>query len=432
MKAGIIGYGISGRSAEVLLKDKGYNVVIYDDNIDEYKNNEKDILNCDLVIVSPGIKKDHHLVQKLVSLEKEIIGEIELAYRYAKGKIIAITGTNGKTTTTAWIGHTLKLAEKEVFVGGNMSPGEPFSGFALNTTDNSWNVIEVSSFQLTDIKDFHPNGAIITNISPDHLNWHKDMQDYLDAKLRIFENTNKNDIRILNFDDEQLKEAGMGSEKDIVWFSGKIHVYPGVFLNGNEIFVHIGKESGKLLDIGELSLAGYHNMMNFMAMAALLISMGINREIITESGRTFRGVSHRMEIIGNYENRLFVNNSMCTNPVAFEASSSVYAPKQVLIVGGRGKSIPYDKIVQTIKGKAKGVVLIGESSEELEKAFQKENYKNYCIAFSMKEAVLRAFEMSDKGDTILLSPGYASFDWFKNFAHRGEVFKKSVKELFGE
>ncbi len=430
MKWGIIGYGISGKSAERLLKKLGHEVVIYDDNIPGYKNNE--ILYCDSVMISPGIKLSHPIVQKLMKKDIEIIGEIELAYRYMKGKLIAITGTNGKTTTTAWVGHTLSLKYDDVFIGGNMFPGEPFTGFVLNTTDDSWSVVEVSSFQLMSIKEFKPNAAVITNISPDHLNWHKDMEEYLHAKMNIFSNMDSSGVRVLNFDDPQLKKIGLGGEEKYVWFSKSLYVYPGTFLNGKEIVFHIGENVERVINIDDLGIPGMHNVENFMAVISMLMPMGMDVEILKESGRTFKGVPHRMEIVGNYENRLFVNNSMCTNPVAFASSSSVYNPNQVLIVGGQGKNVSSEKIIESIVNNAKYVVLIGEVAEELAKKLEEHNYKNYKIATSMKEAVILSVEVSSKGDAVVLCPGFASFDWFKNFSHRGDVFKEIVKEMFDE
>ena len=442
----VIGAGKSGVSATRLLQKHGAYLVLYDanDNInisnfqDEFNIEEKFelvigrfpkeiVTTLDLAVISPGVPMDNQVVKLLRSLNIPIMGEIELAYRLSKGKVIAITGTNGKTTTTILTGEILKSYFDEVFIVGNI--GEPYTDVAGLTSEQSLIVAELSSFQLETIDQFKADVSAILNISPDHLDRHKDMETYIKLKERVTKNQEKSDLCILNYDDPVLRSMAGRLGVDVIFFSSRRSLNNGLFLDGDEIILLKDKKRQLVCKIKDLQIIGRHNYENLMVAVAIGIYLGVPMEYIRRIITSFKGVQHRIEYVAEVNGVTYYNDSKGTNPQASIRAIQAMEVPTILIAGGYDKGNDFDQWIKSFNGKVKSLVLIGEARFKIEAAARKQGFTNVFIADTLKEAVDISTEQGEIGDAVLLSPACASWGMFANYEERGKLFKKYVNNL---
>jgi UDP-N-acetylmuramoylalanine--D-glutamate ligase len=428
---GVVGFGRSGKAVSKLIENLGEEPFVSDlnqgsSNIPyayESGTHSEKLLEMDMLVVSPGVPLTIPILLKAREKGIPVIGEVEFASRYLKGKLIAITGTNGKTTTAAMTHHILKKSlDDKVLLGGNIYPGIPLSSLVAKSKDDSLTVIEVSSYQLERIKDFHPWISAIVNVSPDHLDRHADFKEYLNAKLNIFKNQNSEDYSILNKDDPAL--VGLNPPTKRLYFSLKEK--SDIFFNGTA-FVR-DRNNKEVFSKDDLFMPGDAFIEDGMIAALIANIIGLNWESIRERIRSFPGVEHRMETAFKNDNIWIVNNSMCTNPIAFARSLECF-PDSCVIVGGRMKVSDISPIARAMKQFARFAIIIGESSESIADSLKNIGFTDWVFASSMEDAVGKA--KSSKCDRIILSPGGSSFDWYRDFMERGDVFKKVVREIYG-
>jgi UDP-N-acetylmuramoylalanine--D-glutamate ligase len=382
----------------------------------------------DLVVISPGVPTNTIPARYVDRKDGEVIGEVELAYRFLKGRIVGITGSNGKTTTTTLIGELLRASGIETQVGGNI--GTPLLDLTQNSTENTWTVVELSSFQLETIKDFRPAVAVATNVTPNHMDRYDFFSDYAAAKHRLFMNQTPEDVAILNADDPITASWASGLRAHVSLFSVKKALDEGLFLRGRELVSRSGGREKVLTTRDEIFVRGLHNVENVLAAFAAGLACGAAPDSMRETVKNFKGVEHRIEFVTEIEGVRFYNDSKATSVdaslKALEALSEE-AGKTVLILGGRGKNAPYAPLAPLIEKIVRRVVLIGEDADNIES--QLKNHAEIVRAGSMADAVRKSFEAAEKGDSVLLAPACASFDMFKSFEHRGEVFKEEVLKL---
>ena len=441
----VAGLGTSGIAAvEVLMKLKA-NVTIYDkktekelaDAIDfldldklqlSLGREPEDVSDFDLIVLSPGIPTDLPFLQEARAKKVPIIGELELAYRLSNGKFIAITGTNGKTTTTALVGEIFENAGKEAFVVGNI--GIAAISKALETSKDTVLITEVSSFQLESIVDFRPKIAAILNITPDHLNRHKTMENYILAKANIFKNQREQDFLILNADNELTYRLSQNSKANVIFFSREKELDKGVFVVGENIVI---KEYGKPYEIlcktKDLKIPGKHNLENALAAIAIAFWAGIPKEMIIKTLKEFKGVEHRIEFVAEFEGVRFINDSKGTNPDATIRAIEAVQEPIVLIAGGMDKGNDFDELIRAFKGKVKHMVVLGEVAQRIKDTAEKNGFVHVTVVKKMDEAVEEAVKIAQKGDTVLLSPACASWDMYPNFEVRGRHFKECVEKI---
>ena len=378
----------------------------------------------DLVVVSPGVPANIIPIRYAERAGAEVIGEVELAARYLKGRIIAITGSNGKTTTTSLIGELLRDAGLPVQVGGNI--GKALISMVQSSTEDGWTVAELSSFQLETIKTFHPSIAVVLNVTPNHMDRYETFNDYAAAKHRIFMNQTPEDVAVLNADDETVSSWAGGLRAKVMNFSVKKELDNGVFLRGRDL-IYQGKV---LLHVDEMKLRGLHNVENTAAAFAAGIAAGASIESMNGTAKRFDPVEHRLEFVAEIEGVKFYNDSKATSVDATLKALEAFAHepgKVVLILGGRGKKAPYAPLESLVREKVRKLVLIGEDADTI--ANELGEFALYERAGDMKDAVSRSFKAAEKGDVVLLAPACASFDMFESFEHRGKVFKEQVSAL---
>lgn len=444
----VAGTGKSGIAAAKLLLEIGGEVVLYDGNMnqdpDELKENfedsskvtvvlgdlkRSDLLGVELCIISPGIPLEAPFVAVLDDLKIPIWSEIQLAYHCSKGKMAAITGTNGKTTTTALTGEIMKAHYESVFVVGNI--GIPYTEIALETEDDSVTVAEVSSFQLETIMDFRPNISAILNITPDHLNRHHTMECYIQVKESITMNQTEDDVCVLNYDDEVLREFGKSEEllAKVVYFSSSQKLEEGVYLDGDMIiYKHSGK-TAEVADIHELQLLGKHNYENIMAAVAIAVNMDVPMETIRKVVKEFQAVEHRIEFVMERFGVKYYNDSKGTNPdAAIQAIKAMPGPI-ILIAGGYDKNSEYDQWIEAFEGRVRYMVLIGQTRDKIAECAKAHGFTDIMYAEDMAEAVRVCSVYADSGNCVLLSPACASWGMFSNYEERGEIFKECVRNL---
>ncbi len=379
----------------------------------------------DLVIVSPGVPATIIPIRYAERAGAEVIGEVELAYRYLKGRIIAITGSNGKTTTTSLIGELLRDAGLNVQVGGNI--GKALISMIENSRDDGWTVAELSSFQLETISTFHPAIAVVLNVTPNHMDRYETFNDYAAAKHRIMLNQAAEDVAVLNADDPTVSSWATGLRPRVLHFSVRKEVENGVFLRGRELVFRGPEGDQVLLNVDEMKLRGLHNVENVAAAFAAGIAAGAGIESMNATAKRFDPVEHRLEFIAEIDGVKFYNDSKATSVDATLKALEAFADEAgqvVLILGGRGKKAPYAPLEPLIRSKVRQLVLIGEDSETI--ANELGNSAPFERATDMKDAVARSFAAAEKGDVVLLAPACASFDMFDSFEHRGKVFKEEV------
>lgn len=442
----VAGSGKSGIAASRLILQTGDEVLLYDSNaalheeelLGQFGKEERilvllgelkkeDLAGVSLCVISPGISLDAPFIAVLKAENIPIWSEIELAYHHAKGKLAAITGTNGKTTTTALTGEIMKAYYDHVFVVGNI--GVPYTEEALKTRADSVTVAEISSFQLETIRDFRPDVSAILNITPDHLDRHKTMECYIEVKERITSNQKPQDVCILNYDDPVLREFGKTVKSKVVYFSSRRVLEEGYCMDGDKIICNHQGERTEIVNIHELQLLGRHNHENIMAAAAISVQMGVPMEIIRQVIQGFKAVEHRIEFVAEKAGVKYYNDSKGTNPdAAIQAIKAMPGPT-LIIAGGYDKNSQYDEWVESFDGKVKYMVLLGQTREKIAECAARHGFTNVMYAEDMQEAVKVCASYANRGDHVLLSPACASWGMFKCYEERGEIFKECVRNM---
>ena len=437
----VIGMGKSGVGAAHLLKDGGARVVIAERKEDEEKKKKaaqllkedidvvlgphpgKLLQSQELIIVSPGVPLNIPLLQEARRVNIPIIGELELAFHFLKNQsLVAVTGTNGKTTTARLSAKFLRKAGKDVNLAGN--EWTPLSEVVKKKSEII--IVEVSSFQLETVKDFSPYISCILNITPDHLDRHREMEKYIEIKSRIFLRQRKNDFVILNKDDPYAYSLAKLVKSKVIFFSQREKLREGVFLEGDNIISRFKKEE-KLISLKEIRLPCPHNIENILASIAISSLYEVNREPIRKVLKEFKGLPHRAEFVANIRGVKFIDDSKATNEAAVRKSLSSIQSPIILIMGGKDKGANFSSLREKVKERVKKLILLGSSKKKIKKEFL-----NVCPLVeveNLKEAVKVAFKSADNGDCVLLSPGCASFDQFANYKERGEIFQREVKKL---
>lgn len=385
-----------------------------------------EILNCDFVVLSPGVPGDSKVVQKLMEADKKIISEIEFAYNFCKGKIIAITGTNGKTTTTSLAAHTLASCGVKSFAAGNI--GLAFSDIVLEITELDFVVLEVSSFQLDFIENFKPNFAVLLNITPDHLDrYDNKLENYVLSKYRIFKNQDEIDYAILNYDDPLIVEQELNGTPAKYSFSINSEVERGTFLRGKDLYFRNQDGEEIICGTNDVSLKGKHNLSNILSVLNVFKLINLPNEAIKNALSTFTPVEHRLEFVAEIDGVDYFNDSKATNVDAVWYALESFDEAIYLILGGKDKGNDYTKIDDQVKRIVKKIFAIGSSSDKIKKHF--ESIVNVRKVRSLKEAIKLARKEAQPGEVVLLSPACASFDMFENYEDRGRKFKEAVNEM---
>jgi UDP-N-acetylmuramoylalanine--D-glutamate ligase len=382
----------------------------------------------DLVVISPGVPAKAIPLRYAERAGAEVIGEVELASRYLQGRIVAITGSNGKTTTTSLIGKLLEDAGLPVQVGGNI--GTPLISLVESSKPDGWTVIELSSFQLETIKEFHPTIALMLNVTPNHMDRYESFNDYAAAKHRIFMNQVPGDLAVLNADDEVVSSWAPGLRAHVTSFSLTKELDEGLFLRGREIVSRTADGERVLLQADEMKLRGRHNVENVLAALAAGLACGAAPDSMRETIRNFEPVEHRLEFVAEISGVKFYNDSKATSVDAAVKALEAFADiegKVILILGGRGKKAPYAPLASLVREHARRLILIGEDAETIERELGE--FAPHERAASMNEAVTKSFAEAKPGDIVLLAPACASFDMFESFEGRGRVFKNEVQSL---
>ncbi|HEX5112154.1 MAG TPA: UDP-N-acetylmuramoyl-L-alanine--D-glutamate ligase [Saprospiraceae bacterium] len=434
LRVGILGAGISGLGAALLAKSRGYEVWVTDDNeikeerkqallehqipFEEKGHHIEKLLTCDVIVKSPGIPNDSSLMQFLVQSSKEVIGEIEWAFRHAKGKIIGITGSNGKTTTTTLCHHFLHAAGINAAKVGNV--GDSFSHYLAQGTAD-WYVCELSSFQLEDVIEFRPEVAIILNITPDHLDrYDYSLDKYAEAKLRIVKAMTENDTLIYNAMDPVTVAKVVATQMEARLWS----IRETDLLGDDKVYA----KEDLVLDMSSSRLMGQHNQINLLAAARAALLAGCPPDSLQSSLESFVNEAHRMELAGDKKGVRYINDSKATNVDAVYYALGAMKGKVIWIAGGLDKGNDYGPIMELVRNKVKALICLGIDNKKLYETFSTEVY-SISETTTMHEAVRRAASLASPGDTVLLSPACASFDLFKDYRDRGDQFKKYVKEL---
>lgn len=386
-------------------------------------------LQPELIVMSPGVPLSIPPVVKARELGIPVISEPELAFRYSDVPFVAITGTNGKTTTTTLTAFLLEKEGRKVVAGGNI--GLPLISQCPQMSANDIVVAEMSSFQLESVDSFCPKVAVVMNLTPDHLDRHKTMEAYAAAKANIFKNQGPEEYLLLNKDDAIVAAMAAGAKSHVYYFSQQEILDEGIWLEDGNLVYRLDKNGAPqvLIPAAEIGIVGSHNWQNAMAASLAALLMGQQPEIIAERLRAFKGVAHRMEPVVTIDGVLYVNDSKGTNPDSTEKALGSYGERPiVLIAGGRNKGSDMAVLVPLMRAHCRGVVLVGEATGDFIDAFERTDYTDYVCADSFEDAVAKAREMAQSGDVVLLSPACASWDMFDNFEQRGDLFKELVKD----
>ncbi|MBL8008309.1 MAG: UDP-N-acetylmuramoyl-L-alanine--D-glutamate ligase [Ignavibacteria bacterium] len=448
----ILGAGRSGIAVARLLKKNGGKVFLSDgskreslkyldeevlknEGIEFETGNHTDrIFENDIIIKSPGIPPDNEYISGAKKLGKKIYSEIEAAYWLCKGRIIAITGTNGKTTTTVLTGEIFRNAGYDTKVCGNV--GLAFSEIAESVKEDSVVILETSSYQLYDTEEFRPEISVLMNITPDHLEWHKGFENYLDSKLKIMKNQTEKETAVINYDDEILRKSTTGFNTKKAYFSIKENLFGKKDVNSgscieNDKVIYFDKSKNlkeEIMNAGEINIRGNHNIYNSLAAVISARAFQIKKEIIIETLKTFKGVEHRIEFVREFGGVKYFNDSKATNTDSLTvALESFIDGNLILIMGGREKDNDYSSLVKLIKERVKIIIAIGESRNKINDFFSVNT--KVIKAETMQDAVNEAKNSAEPGDTVLLSPACKSFDMYDSFEHRGRDFKNIVNQL---
>jgi UDP-N-acetylmuramoylalanine--D-glutamate ligase len=438
----IIGASRSGKAVSMLAKRLGHQVFVSEianeskftetiaffekNGIDfEFGKNSIQLLEkTDIIITSPGVPREAEIICEAEKRNIPVISEIEFAYQNCKNPIIAITGTNGKTTTTALISHILNNSGKNAIVAGNI--GVPFSQVLENVNETTIIVLEVSSYQLDRIKKFRPKVAIITNITPDHLKYHKTMEDYVETKWKISLNQIENDLLILNYDDLLLRKNRLAKSK-IEYFAIDSQAGDAFVRDGKIILINKQQKEEELMLVNQLSLPGKHNIYNSLAALLAARAFEVTNENIRSALSKFEGVNHRLELVRTIKSIKFINDSKATNVNSTWYALNSYDNNIIWIAGGRGDNNEYSDLDDSVLRNVKQIIAIGEEAEAIAKHFG--SMKDCIIADTLEEAVFEAYSLANENDVVLFSPSCKSFDMFLNFEQRGDAFKEIVNNL---
>lgn len=442
----VVGAGKSGIGAITLLHTLGANITLFDGNekadIDVLKEQvasfgvkevyvgnlpEEVVSSTQMLVLSPGVPTDTEFVDKFRENGTVILGEIELGYQASKGKLIGITGTNGKTTTTTLVGQIMDEYFGNTFVVGNI--GNPYTLEALKTTEDSVTVAEISSFQLETAIDFKPNVSAILNVTPDHLNRHHTMENYAGAKEAIAKNQTAGDTCVLNYENEYTRDFGARCHAKVVYFSSQRKLDEGYYLEGEDIVVAEDKKVKKLMNIHDMNLVGVCNVENVMAAIAIAKAMGVPYENILSTVKRFKAVEHRIEFVATKKGVDYYNDSKGTNPDAAIQGIKAMCKPTVLIGGGYDKENEYDEWIEAFDGKVKLFVLIGQTREKIAACARAHGFEEIVMADTFEEAMDICIQNANPGDAVLLSPACASWGMFPNYEVRGKIFKEIVNSI---
>jgi UDP-N-acetylmuramoylalanine--D-glutamate ligase len=406
----------------VFLESRGVELV--------YGGHPLTLLNkCDLIVISPGVPSDLEILKEARKRDIPVISELELGFRFAKAPIIAVTGTNGKTTTTTLIGEILKNDGKNITLAGNI--GIPLVREVEKAENKDYLVVEVSSFQLENIMHFKPRISVLLNITEDHLNRHKTFENYIEAKARLLENQTEEDYAVLNYDDPIVRSLIKRVKPRILLFSQKEELIRGIYIKNGVIVI---RENGKIYPIlkaEELGIKGSHNLENALAAVCVAWICRINLNNMAETLKDFRGVEHRLEYVAIIAGVKFINDSKATNPNAAQKAIEALKEPIVLIAGGYDKKSDYSGLIKAFDGKVKKLILIGDTAQAIESCALNHGFYEIEKSSSMQEAVKLGYNAALPGDVVLLSPACASWDMFESFEERGRIFKESVHSLKG-
>ena len=442
----VAGTGKSGISATKLLVNHGVKVYLFDENKDrdieaiKEKTGDSELVQIELgelgedalsssqlMVISPGIPVDAPFTDVVRNAGLPIWSEIELAYHYGKGKIAAITGTNGKTTTTALVGEIVKAHNAKTIVVGNI--GIPYTELCDTTDDDSDTVAEISSFQLETVIDFHPNVSAILNLTPDHLNRHYTFENYGNVKFSITKNQTMDDVTVLNYDDEHTRAMGEKAKDHchVVYFSRLEKPAGGVYLEDGDIILEDGDKKINVLAIKDLKLMGAHNVENVLAAVGISYYMGVPVDVIRDVATSFKAVAHRIEYVDTVDGVAYYNDSKGTNPdAAIKGIQAMVAPT-FLIGGGYDKGSEYDEWIEAFDGKVKWLVLIGQTAQKIADCAKRHGFNSIIFEENLQDAVAYCHENAVDGDAVLLSPACASWGQFDNYEQRGDMFKEYVR-----
>lgn len=442
----VFGAGISGIGAAQLLLEAEAEVILYDGNeaLKEAEVRAKlpeseklsvvlgelsdDLLDSlDLAVLSPGVPTDLPVVLRIKEKGIRIWGEVELAWTCGKGDVLAITGTNGKTTTTSLLGEIMKAWKEEVYVVGNI--GTPYTGEAPKMTEQAVTVAEISSFQLETIDTFAPKVTAILNITPDHLNRHHTMEEYIRVKELITKNQGSEDTCVLNYEDEILREFGTTVQTKVIYFSSERILQHGLYLKDSSICWNDGEQEAVICQTKELNIPGKHNYENVMAAAGMALAYGVPLEVIRQVVCSFQAVEHRIEYVTEKHGVVYYNDSKGTNPDAAIKGIQAMDRPTLLIGGGYDKESSYEEWIQSFDGKVKYLVLIGQTREKIAAAARACGFESIVLADTLEESVQFCAEHAVSGDAVLLSPACASWGMFPNYEVRGRRFKELVNQL---
>ena len=442
----VAGTGKSGISATKLLVNHGVKVYLFDENKDrdieaiKEKTGDSELVKIELgelgedalsssqlMVISPGIPVDAPFTDVVRNAVIPIWSEIELAYHYGKGKIAAITGTNGKTTTTALVGEIVKAHNAKTIVVGNI--GIPYTELCDTTDDDSDTVAEISSFQLETVIDFHPNVSAILNLTPDHLNRHYTFENYGNVKFSITKNQTMDDVTVLNYDDEHTRAMGEKAKDHchVVYFSRLEKPAGGVYVEDGDIILEDGDKKINVLAIKDLKLMGAHNVENVLAAVGISYYMGVPVDVIRDVATSFKAVAHRIEYVDTIDGVAYYNDSKGTNPdAAIKGIQAMVAPT-FLIGGGYDKGSEYDEWIEAFDGKVKWLVLIGQTAQKIADCAKRHGFNSIIFEENLQDAVAYCHENAVDGDAVLLSPACASWGQFDNYEQRGDMFKEYVR-----
>ncbi|MEW6448396.1 MAG: UDP-N-acetylmuramoyl-L-alanine--D-glutamate ligase [Bacillota bacterium] len=435
----VVGAGKSGVAAARFLKQKGATVTLADikpaaelaeatnAGIATFFGGYPEPGEYDLLVVSPGVPLTVAPVTQALNLGIEVIGEVELAYRFARAPIVAITGTNGKTTTTALTGEIFKTAGRRTLVAGNI--GTPLVAAVENYGPEDIIVAEISSFQLETTHSFHPRVAVVLNVACDHLDRHHTIAEYAASKARIFANQEEEDAAVLNLDDPIVAAMEDSTRASVLFFSRQNSLDTGAFVHADRVVV---RQNGVLTEIcgaREIGIPGMHNLENALAATAAATFLGVPGSVVGRVLRNFTGVAHRLEFVGEVGGVRYINDSKGTNPDAAIKALESYSEPIVLIAGGRNKGSDFSAFAAKLKEKVRTLIVLGECAAEIAAAAQAAGVKDIIYAKDLRDAVFQARDAAVPGDVVLLSPACASWDMFKNYEERGDLFKQIVREI---
>ncbi len=382
---------------------------------------------CDLIVLSPGVPGDLEILDEARRRDIPVISELELGSRFAKAPIIAVTGTNGKTTTTTLIGEILKNDGKNITLAGNI--GIPLVREVEKAENKDYLVVEVSSFQLENIMHFKPKVSVILNITEDHLNRHKTMDNYIAMKARIFENCRPDDWVVLNADDPETAALGTKTNAQVVYFSRRKELQRGAWVQNGMIILNLGNGNEIICSTDDIYIPGSHNLENALAASLMARIMGVAPECIADVLKSFKGVEHRIEFVDVISEVRFYNDSKGTNPDASIKAIQAMKGPTVLIAGGMDKDSSFDELIEAFDGIVTHMIVLGETADKLIRTAKEKGFEKVYRVNTVEESVIKAFSLAVPHSNVLFSPACASWDMFKDYEERGRVFKSAVKAL---